>query len=49
VLAVKVRHCEREAIRAGRNADRITKGIAFDAIVAVEGRNGWEGNREMLW
>jgi hypothetical protein len=41
-LAVKVRYWKREAIRAGRKADRITNGIVLDAIVAVGRRNGLE-------
>lgn len=39
---MKVRHWKREAIRAGRKADRIAKGIVLDAIVAVGRRNGVE-------
>ena len=37
---MKDRHCDREAIRAGRNAERNTYGVIFDAIVAVGRRNG---------
>lgn len=39
-LAVKARHWDCEAIRAGRNADLKTNGAILDAIVAVEKRNG---------
>jgi len=38
--AMKDRDGTREAIRAGRKADRQTKGVILDAIVAVRRRNG---------
>jgi hypothetical protein len=34
------RHCDREAIRAGRKADLKMYGVIFDAIVVVWRRNG---------
>jgi hypothetical protein len=40
VLAVNVRHWEREATRDDRKADLKTKGAILDAIAAVEKRNG---------
>jgi hypothetical protein len=43
LLATKDLHCGREAIRAGRKADRNTNGIVLDAIVAVRRRNGCNG------
>jgi hypothetical protein len=39
-VAAKERHWTREAIRAGRNADRQIYGVILDAIVAVRRRNG---------
>ena len=38
---MKARHCDREAIRADRKVVLKMYGANFDAIVAVEGRNGW--------
>ena len=40
VLAANVRHCAREAMRAGRTADRNRYGVSLDAIVVVRRRNG---------
>lgn len=38
--ATNDRHCDLEAILAGLNADRKTKGVILEAIVAVMWRNG---------
>lgn len=43
---MKARHCEREAIRTGRAALRKTKEGSLEAIVATEGRNGWNDGCE---
>lgn len=40
LAATNDRHCDREAILAGLNVDRKTKGVILEVIVAVRWRNG---------
>jgi hypothetical protein len=41
-VTAKDLHRVREAISDGRKADRNMKGVSFDAIVTVAGRNGFQ-------